>query len=86
MEDVGCDGRSCRIRGRIAGWAVQLRRVATFAEEESWQAAGGALTDYRDLVAAGMDEVAAAEARSTYDPSVLEAYLRELRALAAAGG
>ena len=71
-----------RIRGRIAGWAVQLRRVATLAEEENWQAAGAALADYRGLLAAGIDEVAAAETRSTYDPAVLDHYLHEVRTLA----
>jgi cytochrome c peroxidase len=75
-----------RIRGRIAGWAVQLRRVATLAEEGNRQAAGAALADYRTLVAAGIGEVATAEPRSTYDPTILDRYLRELRGLAGAGG
>ena len=65
---------------------MQLRWVATLAEEGNWQAAGAALADYRGLLAEGIDEVAAAEGRSTYDPAVRGRYLHEVRTLAGAGG
>src|SRR5690606_15205808 len=69
------------VRGMIAGWAVQLRRVDGHAQDGDWADAQAALAAYRTSVQAELPKVAAAERRSTYDPAVLAAYLEELRRL-----
>jgi Di-haem cytochrome c peroxidase len=72
-----------RIRGVIAGWAIQLRRVASHAAAGDWPEAREALAEYRDLLAMETEEVAASEPHSLYDSEVLGAYLDEVQALAA---
>lgn len=69
------------IRGLIAGWAVQLRRVDGHADAGAWADAQAALAAYRRSVASDLPKVAAAEGRSIYDPGMLAGYLHELRLL-----
>jgi mono/diheme cytochrome c family protein len=71
------------IRGLISGWAIQLRRVASQAGEGAWREAAAARADYRNLLEAEVDEVAAGTQRSLYDPKVLDVYLDEIQALSA---
>lgn len=69
------------VRRTIASWVVQLRRVATQAEAQSWADGEAALAVYRAMLKRDLPTVAAAEDRSLYDPVVLEGYLTEIRRL-----
>lgn len=71
-----------RIRDRIAGWAVQLRRVDTHASEGAWAEAQAALATYRAMIDADLPSVAAAEGRSLYQPEALAIYREARRRLA----
>lgn len=69
------------IRATVAGWAIQLRRVATHAQEGEWRAAARALAAYRERLGTEAGKVAAAEQRSLYAADVLTDYLRDVRHL-----
>jgi mono/diheme cytochrome c family protein len=71
-----------QIRARIAGWAVQLRRVDSHASEEAWGEAQAALATCRAMIDADLPRVGAAERRSLYQPDVLAVYRDARRRLA----
>jgi len=73
-----------KVRSVIAGWVVQMRRVATLARDGQWESARETVRSWQKRVARERSQVAAAEDSSLYKPEIRKRYRRELRNLTSA--
>jgi hypothetical protein len=72
------------VRALLAGWVLDLRRIALAAADGRWGAASDAYRDWQQRIDAEQPQVAAAEPASLYAADRRRAYLMQLEALAEA--
>ena len=72
------------VRALLAGWVLDLRRIARAAADGHWDAAGAAYRDWQRRIDAEQPQVAAAEPASLYATDRRRAHLAQLEALAEA--
>jgi hypothetical protein len=77
------DGKSERATARavLKNLALDLRRVATAAQDGRFEDAGAALSSYRTHLAAGVPALKAAEPWSLFNPEIHDAHFASVRQL-----